>query len=293
MSTRAERAQWLSREVLLILVILLLGCIGLYWSEHISPAWLGSLLHELSIALVIAAVLAILVDRALKYGLARDAFRTAFGYLLPEELRGELQWIYDQKLLCVQHNAHYELGRLDDGSVLVRCTVDRTFRNVSNQNVPFTPSLAIDEWRHGLRRSRVLAFGYEANEVSREKRDSEIRTETIEFGVLRVNVSPDLDGPINVAPRQVVRTWSVYEEVMAANGQHVSVYGTPTLNPHVRLAPHDSLIARVDFGHRDKVHAKRLGPHVFQLEGVLLPNQAIRVEWRVKNQDEGGVGVLA
>lgn len=256
------------------------GILAIIGGHFIPIKWLESIVAELGVALVIAAVLAVLVDGTLKLGLSRDVFETTFGYLLPKELQGELQWIYDQKLLCEHHSSHFILTKIDEHSILLRETFDRTFKNISNGSFEFVPSLAIDEWNHPTRKSRIALFGYELNGDTIEQKDDGVVTERLELGVLAVVPKHQ---KITLSKGQKIRVWGVIEEVPALNDHHISVFKYPTCNPHVRVTADDCLEARVTFGHREKVHAKHPGPGVWQLDGMLLPSQPMRVEWRVKS----------
>lgn len=279
----SSRTTLLSAPLLFILLVLLLGILARHFGHSVPPSWLGSILAELGLGGIIAAILALLVDRTLKEGLVKDAFETTFGYLLPDQLKGELQWIYDQKLLCEQHHSHFEISVLeeDDRYVVVRETYDRTFKNIGNGTYDFTPSLSIDDWKHPVqRRSRIISFGYEANGDAVVEGEDALKTETVDFGVIRAKPKHE---KIALPRNERIRVWAVYEEVQSVNDHHVSVFLTPTCEPHVRVTCDSSIEARITFGHREKVRANNLGPGVRQLEGLLLPNQAIRVEWRKKS----------
>lgn len=265
------------RERPMIGLVFVCGVLAIVGGHAIQYAWLEALVVEFGVALIIAAVLAVLVDWTLKAGLARDVFETTFGYVLPRELRGELQWIYDQKLLCEQHNSHFTISKLDDRAVVLRETFDRVYRNVSNGSYEFEPSLAIDEWNHPKRKSRIVLLGYEVNGESVEEYEGQLAVEKLQFGVIRALPKHPR---ITLSPDQRIRVWGIIEEVPALNDHHVSVFKSATCNPHVRVTAEAGIEARVTFGHREKVHAKTAGPGVWQLEGVLLPNQHIRLEWR-------------
>ena len=57
----------------------------------------------MGVAFVIAAVLGLTVDWALKAELARDVFQAAFNYVLPDELKEEVQRVINYKFLCRKH----------------------------------------------------------------------------------------------------------------------------------------------------------------------------------------------
>lgn len=267
----------ISRIRLVILLTFLLGVACIAGSHFIPYEWAESVVKEFGVAFVIAAVLGVLVDETLKLGLVRDVFETTFGYLLPEQLRGELRWIYDQKLLCEHHSSHFTISRLDESSVILQESFDRKFKNVSDKTIPFTPSLAIDEWNHPQRKSRIVLLGYEVNGEPVEEKEGELAVQTLELGV--ISAIPKHKS-IPLAKGQTIHVWGTIEEIPALNDHHVSVFQTPTCDPHVRVTADNTLEARVTFGHREKAFGKKIGPGAWQLEGLLLPNQSIRVQWR-------------
>ena len=99
--------------------------------------------------------LGLTVDFFYKGALARDAFEASLGYLLPDELKEELRWIYGQQLIAVQHEEHIVLRPLDGQDVghprRVRVEFEtwRTMRNVSNQRVEHPTFASVEEWFRG------------------------------------------------------------------------------------------------------------------------------------------------
>src|SRR3954463_8502585 len=84
--------------------LFLIGCglwgVLLIISPHITQGLnelLTSFVEEIGKALVVACVLGLVVDRAIKKDLVKDAVSSAIGYLLPEQLRNEMHWVYGQK----------------------------------------------------------------------------------------------------------------------------------------------------------------------------------------------------
>src|SRR6266446_10513793 len=75
----------------------LLGILFLVGAHSISSEPWNDLLVELGIAFVIASLLGYIVDEQLKRGLVEDAVSASIGYLLPDPLKNELKWVYDQK----------------------------------------------------------------------------------------------------------------------------------------------------------------------------------------------------
>jgi len=63
---------------------------------------MAPLASEIGLALLVAAILGLIVDRELKQGLVADAVEVSLGYLLPDELKDELRWIYGLSVMGQQ-----------------------------------------------------------------------------------------------------------------------------------------------------------------------------------------------
>src|SRR5215203_7463320 len=118
---------------LTILALVGLALAALDWTEFgISWSHIRVALGE---SLIVAAALGFTVDFFYKRALARDAFEASLGYLLPEELKPELRWIYAQQIVCVEHQERITVRWLDDEGqpeprrVRVDYEVFRTMRN--------------------------------------------------------------------------------------------------------------------------------------------------------------------
>src|SRR2546426_10783202 len=65
-------------------------------------SWILASCVEIGKAFGVAGILGLAIDRALKNELVREAVSASLGYLLPERLKQELRWLYDQKILVQQ-----------------------------------------------------------------------------------------------------------------------------------------------------------------------------------------------
>ena len=110
-------------------------------------------------ALLVAAILGATIDQSLKKRLLQDAFETLFGYMLPEELKAELNWLSRQELVCDRFELTLTLREIEDRDLVVaHVELARDYRNVASHTVPFRPLLALDEWFHEGYPSRVLGL---------------------------------------------------------------------------------------------------------------------------------------
>src|SRR5207249_12242331 len=113
--------------------------------SNVWPKWIFDIANELSKALVIAAWIGIIVALALKTKLAKDVFEASLGYFLPEDLKPELKWIYDQQLLCVESKQDYliKYSPNKDG-VEIQSSSYRRYKNYSPKKVKFDWQIAFD-----------------------------------------------------------------------------------------------------------------------------------------------------
>ncbi len=94
--------------------VLVVGGILIWISHSYLQNILSSLVDGLGEAIVIAGILGLTIDHVFRQELARDAFKASIGYILPDELKGEMEWIYQSHILCVEHIQTCELIPIDD-----------------------------------------------------------------------------------------------------------------------------------------------------------------------------------
>jgi hypothetical protein len=139
------------------LLALGVGCVVVSTAVHL-PRVPHDLILAVGTALIIAAVLAATVDQWLKQRLLRDAFKELFGWLLPEQLREELSWVYEQPLLCDRHELILRLTEADDDLLTLRMESHRDVRNITSHMIPWRPIFAVDEWFYTGRPSQVISM---------------------------------------------------------------------------------------------------------------------------------------
>lgn len=155
---------WLERwRITAIMVfILLLGIILLFVGNLFLQAWADWKfgLDSLAVALIIAGILGLTIDRFFRQQFAEDAFKASIGYVLPAELKGEMEWIYNCHIICTSHIQRFELLPIDDETCTIRVNTLRTLRNVGSSVDHANLGLGIDEWFHNTGSSRIISFGY-------------------------------------------------------------------------------------------------------------------------------------
>src|SRR3990172_2465654 len=103
-------------------------------------------MEEIGKAFIVASVLGWAVDRALKQDLVRDAVEASIGYLLPPQLRDEMNWVYGQSIIAEQTFSLVLEHQPDEHTVIVRATYDRIIRNISRETVKVRVAGGTDKW---------------------------------------------------------------------------------------------------------------------------------------------------
>ena len=248
-------------------VLLLLGC-TLYlekWPE------LKFVFDSVAVAIIIAGILGLTIDRFFRQQFAEDAFRTSIGYLLPTELRGEMEWLYKCHIICIEHIQRFDLLRIDDETCIVHVNLHRKLRNVSNTVESAKLGAAVDEWFHKTGSSRMVSAGYV----------KEGRSSTTDEGVIKINKTPLTveieETDISLAPGEEVDTWYEAEEIKRTNDVQSWNFAYPTLNPLVIVNTYEGVGFNVDFGYR--IPSQQLGNDTYRLSGTLLLGQVLAVRW--------------
>lgn len=236
----------------------------------------SSFLEHLSMAMAVASLIGVVIDVSMKRELVKNVFEAAIGHLLPEELRSELRWIYDTQMLCENHVQQVVITSLANTRlVVVKTLAMRTFRNFSEKAYDYPLGIGIDEFYFQERQSRIIRFCYQLegeDEVS-------VGPERIKKHWEGWHISPNLRVKVESGKTLVISV--EFEEVRRDNDYVFINFAIPTVNPTVVITGPDHLHAHVGFDHREKRKIKQHG-NTWQLEGILLPHQNIRVRWHNK-----------
>lgn len=234
----------------------------------------------LGTASVTAAILGLAIDRFLKRDLARDAVEVALGYLLPEDIKEEMRWIYHQQFLCREHVQTHHLLLNDDGeTITMKVTIQRRLVNLTDEVQPLDIGLAVDEWGFRAGPSKITRVAYRLE--NRQWQEMDTDKAAYESGVLEVK-------PIEVPiPRgAAVELEFIYQETKRINDVHHSVFAKPTRHPRVIVSADEQLEHYVRFGHRKQAE---MTPNPeggsYRLSGTLLPQQSVEVRWWKKADD--------
>jgi len=92
-----------------------------------------TLLRELGVASIVAYVIALVVEHKLRREAMIDVARFALGWALPEELRGEMLWLFGQQLMSRELDIDIHLQPNDDSeTVTLSVRVRRSIENISS-----------------------------------------------------------------------------------------------------------------------------------------------------------------
>jgi|GEM_PF-2768661 len=262
------REKWTSPILLLCLFLGIILIIPVNFYDY--ELW--SITRDIGIALLIAGALGLTVDKLLRYQLAKDAFKASIGYLLPDELKPEMEWVYQQEIIAIKHRQICKLTPLGNDLVVMRVSINRTFQNVSQHRAKLKPLLSIDEWFHKERESKILGFGWTGG-----REDFECEKEVYTLSVKNMI-------EIELAPKETVETWCSYEEIKHSNDQHISTFIHVTDAPFVEVESFNGLVIKPGFTMHYQHTLKQVGNNRYELAGALLPGQPIIIRW-YKSED--------
>src|SRR4030042_848978 len=87
--------RWLIPVALLGVILILIG----NFCEQQLGTW-AFIIRDVGIAMLVAAILGVSIDLYLRQRLTEDVFKVAMGYILPEELRPEMEWVYKKNIIA-------------------------------------------------------------------------------------------------------------------------------------------------------------------------------------------------
>jgi hypothetical protein len=151
---------------------------------------------------------------------------------------------------------------------------------VSNEVVKVPVGIAINEWFHDGHPSRIISLTYQ--EEGKPESDNiarEISRTADGLFVKEAIVAVSGGGRITIS--------NEFEETHYENGWCVITYAAPTSNPTVVIYAPETLETNAQFDHREGITLKKMGLRTWQLQGMLLPRQNIRIHWYRKDKSQG------
>ena len=258
-----------------LILAIVVGYISIQIAKH-ATGWLQDVaenivLAKLGEALLIAGILGLLVDEALKRELVRDAIAVSLGYLLPPEMKPELTWLYDQRLMAEQ-TFNVRLEHLPgERSVLFHGHYIRIIRNVSGEKTVPQIHGGIDEWFNLAGKTNITRCGITRNGVFT----------SIEPTKNLTGIGYEYDKAIELKPGEALQVDLAYTFAVPENGMDILTHNYPINCPLVTVDAPDTLRARIAFSNRERLHGggPQSGNFSLRLPGVLLPHTDIRIYW--------------
>jgi hypothetical protein len=261
------------------LIVLGVGLL-VFASAVALPRPLRELVPSVGASLLIGGILGASVDRWLKARLLRDAFKSLFGYVLPEQLRTELDWVYTRELLCDRSDLTLRLIPIRDSDLItVGIEWHRDLRNITSHTVSWRPTFSLDEWFHDGHPSRITSLvatldGNADGEVESGSPDP-------------FSVETKLKRELLLKPDESLTVVSEAEETRHVSDAWFLNLMVATANPRVTVHAPDSMAWCAMFGNRQPV--REIGPVTRELPGTLLPGQVIQIRWWPSNAVASGI----
>ena len=256
-------------KVRLALSALLLVGGGLQWVAQYTPPWSDRLITEMGVAFVVAAILGLTVDWALKAEFARDVFRAAFSYVIPPEFKNEVAKILAFDFMAERHLWRVQVQKVNDETVLVTCFIHRTVRNRTSLRKPKGGYLQAWDWQFKEGSTEIL-------ECSAKNEDGVIKSfSKVERTPYQVEARTE---EFTVLPNRTVELWSKSEQYRRISGDMYETFLTPALNPEIEVDISNEFHHEVEFG-AVNVTAKEKFTNRYRLDGVYFPGNFMMVRW--------------
>ena len=245
--------------------------ISIYCLKPIN-AWWTLFVRDVGLSLTMAGLLGLIIDLSYRKHLFRDAFEASIGYILPEELKGEMEWIYESNIICTKSNYNCTLEKIDDNLCFLFVACQRTLLNVSKRPEKIEPKLEIDEWlykKEGLQ-SEIISFGY-------KKGDKNWSMDKVTKPIKDRRSLTIISKKIDLNPNEEIVVCFEFRETKRQNDSHYQIFSYPTIDPIVTTAAFDVIDIEVGFGYRKFV--EKIDNNVYRLKGTLLPYQILVIRW--------------
>lgn len=268
-------------------MVTILICLGLFGAGLIAipPYFIHGtfegILGDFGIAILIASILGMTVERYTKQRftkeLARDVFEATIGHMLPKEFQDEMRSIYTQKAMCEDHVQIISLKK-DAATDLIRfeCQIVRRIRNITGEDTQINLGVGIDEWFE-LTPSCISEFEYQVEgEGKITLQTSDLSNQKLEKGRPTLSVTPQT---VKVPKEKAVTVWTTTVEIKPLNSDHHAHFTYPTKNPKVQVLCDEGIEAVVAFPHETEKNKMELSVGRYQFDGLVRAGQEIRIRW--------------
>lgn len=227
---------------------------------------------QLGSILLPSIVVGYLLSLGFSQQLAEDAFKTSVGYILTPELRQELQWIYEQSIVCTLCVCDFRFRLIDDDNVEMELEVYRTFRNEGASTRELAVGVAIDEWASPMGKSRVeyLRYNYRGRQYELDETNAKLER-------LPHSTRLDKHEKLELAKGEEVVVSFKTVEYKKAHDDTFLTFRSVTYRPLVKVH-YDKTKLGLQAGISHRFQVEPVSDH-YKLEGALLPGQHIRIWW--------------
>lgn len=268
----------------LLAIFVLLGIVFVLlphtpWMSSYSEEVRGSF-GEIGKAFFIAGILGLAIDSALKKDLVREAVAASLGYLLPERLKPELRWLYDQRVMCTQSYDVVLEHIPEKKCVIFHGIVKRRFENFSNEKTVVNFGGGTDDWFSAHGETEITAWSWKL--ISKDEKNAKSVKIAPVIGPFGIG-SGEKPIEASLGPDQAIEVLMAYKLYLAEHGLEFLTHKYMIDRPSITVTYPQSLRVFVTFSHRDRydqeVRSDGAPVFSFTLERVLLPHQDIKVYW--------------
>ena len=277
--------KWLQSKFFVAIAVIAFG-VGLLLALNQDHLPFPEAIGHIGVALMTAVIVGAALDWFFHQRLVEDVFKASIGYILPDDLKGEVRALYEAPFVCIEHVQDAELLPISGHPdvVCLHTTIRRTFRNVTSSPRRFDVRVSLTEWlHHPSLRSRILDLGC----VVDGKRFTERGSVEREAGLNKINQA--LQHPVAIAPDQTVTVWHETIETKRTTDVAHFVFEHPTKDPLVTfrsLVPtgdDDAVVGIIRFNSRHREERDQIGQSAYRMRGTLNPYQSIELRWFRRN----------
>lgn len=252
------------------------GILFIVMAAEVNLGLFGTILQEIGIAALIAAILGFTVHQYFSEALARDVFVATINHIFPKSLNSSIQWIYQFSKLATESITHVRLDKVGDDVICLTGSMERTIQSISLQSQDHKGHLSIDDWGvKGFKSSIIECYAEYEGKVYKPG----------ELDISHVEKISQSTEQFELSSEKSSKHFSKWTEYKRINDALYITFSTPTKNPvvHVEIADGLDLDCIVEFGSHSGTAKKEVYANIWRLEETYLPTQHIRVRWWPKN----------
>lgn len=240
--------------------------------------FLALIVMGFGLAFLVAIIIAGMYEWHLRRGALDDVVKASVGYMVPEPVRDEMEWVYGLHLFTTLYRHEFTVEPLNDDIIELTEVVHLDVENQGSRSEDFRITRTLDERHYPKQRSKIVSVGYSRG------------GEPVEFSGGNLSAYVDYQGwaylfnypaleekPLVLAPEEKISVWSKSIQVRRLSDRENLVLALPTVSPEITVKIPDSFNFVLEVQHRQNL--KRIGDGCYRLEGTLLPYQGISFRW--------------